>query len=235
LKPSNTDDVDRNGIPWISFIFIGPAPVEMKILASAESGKQKNETDGDNLKVLVNGKIIQNKEASTSDRYKNFYFSGDQLNGNTKKLTLTENDLVTLENSVELWHDKSPRLESINIKLSDKQDLIRPLGTVLQKQPYYLFFQGASNLSEISGLKYTALFLRNSLKQKPVNLHYSYKHEIVELIKSENSYKTLISLIKRRIETGEEKGEIFPGSTEETSIAFNDSADLHFALHGVKK
>jgi len=42
-------------------------------------------------------------------------------------------------------------------------------------------------------------------------------------------------LIKRRIETGEEKGEIFPGSTEETSIAFNDSADLHFALHGVKK
>ena len=56
----------------------------MEIIASGRSGKQKDSTDGDNLKVLINGKIIQNEEAPTSDKYKNFYFSGDQLNGNKK-------------------------------------------------------------------------------------------------------------------------------------------------------
>jgi len=235
LKPNSIEDVDRAGIPWMSFVFIGPAPAEMKIFASAESGKQKGSTDGDNLKILVNGKIIQNENAPTSDKYKNFYFSGDQLNGNTKEFTIAEKDFANLENSVELWYDGNPKLMSVKVKLSDKQNLEDLLGNSLHKKPYYLLFQSASNLAEVANLKYTALFLRNSLKQSPVNLHYNYKHEIVELIKAENCYKSLVDLVKKEIDAGNQNGEIFPGSTPETSIAFSNSTDLYFSIHGIRK
>jgi len=235
LKPSNTDDVDKNGIPWISFIFIGPAPRKMEIIASGRSGKQKNKTDGDNLKVLVNGKIIQNEEAPTSDKYKNFYFSGDQLNGNTKELTITEKDLVTLENSIELWYDQNPTIHQIEIKFSENYtNLSKFSDGSMQKDFVYLTLHSFIHFMRFINRNYTADFMQNAISQNPKSLVFGEKSRLTKLIRKDTEYQKVIHLIESEINTGQLSGEIFTGGTPEDTIIFN-SGDLYSAIHGIKK
>ena len=235
LKPSSIEDVDRSGIPWMSFVFIGPAPVEMKILASAESGKQKNETDGDNLKVLVNGKIIQNKEASTSDKYKNFCFSGDQLQGNKKTLNLKGSDFVSLENSIEIWYDKNPTIHQINIELSESYTNLSEISEAsFQKDFVYLSLHAFAHFMQVSQEKYTSEFMRNAISQNPRDLVFGDKSKLTILIKKDAEYQKVIHLVENEINNGQLSGEIFAGSTPENTVIFN-SRDLNTAIHGIKK
>ena len=57
--PFQNIKLDKNGLPWISFIFLGIKPKDFFISSFCKSAKQKNGTDGDNLKVILNGKILE--------------------------------------------------------------------------------------------------------------------------------------------------------------------------------
>lgn len=235
LKPSNTDDVDRNGIPWMSFIFIGPQPKTLQLEASAQSGKQKNETDGDNLKVLVNGKIIQNENAPTSDKYKNFYFSGDQLQGSIKALTLGTDHFISLENAVEIWYDKNPTIHQLEIELSEGYTNLSEFSdSSLQKDFIYLSLHAFVHFMQIVRLKYTAEFMQNAISQNPKNLVFGNRSKLTKLIKKDKEYQKVLHLVENEINNGQLSGAIFTGSTPENTIIFN-SWDLYSAIHGIKK
>lgn len=235
LKPSNTDDVDRNGIPCISFIFIGPQPKVFEITASAQSSKQNNKSDGDNLKVLLNGKIIQNKKASTSDKYKNFYFSGDQLQGSANTLTLGADHFVSLENSVEIWYDQSPTIHQIEIEFSENYTNLSGFSdNSTQKDFIYLSLYAFVHLMQIDRKKYTAEFMLNALSQNPKNLVFGERSKLAKLIKKDEEYQKVLRLIKNEISNGQLSGAIFTGSTPESTVIF-DSRDLDSAIHGIRK
>ncbi len=235
LKPSNTDDVDRNGIPCISFIFIGPQPKVFEITTSAQSGKQKNNTDGDNLKVLLNGEIIQNKEASTSDKYKNFYFAGDQLQGSANTLTLGADHFVSLENSVEIWYDQSPTIHQIEIEFSENYTNLSGFSdSATQKDFIYLSLHAFVHLMQVSRRKYTANFMQNAISQNPKNLIFGNRSTLAKLIKKDEEYQKILQQIGNEINNGQLSGEIFTGSTPENTLIF-DSGDLSSAIHGIKK
>ncbi|PJA41121.1 hypothetical protein CO178_00890 [candidate division WWE3 bacterium CG_4_9_14_3_um_filter_34_6] len=235
LNPNNVQEVDRSGIPWMSFLFIGPQPRIFDIEASAQSGKQKNSTDGDNLKILVNGKIIQNEKAPTSDKYKNFYFSGDQLQGNKKVLTLKGNDFISLENSIELWYDQNPIIHQLDIGFSEIYTNLSEISSgSLQKDMIYLTLQAFTNIVQVDRRKYTAEFMRNAISRNPKNLVFGNKTNFVKLIRKDPEYEKVISLVKSGINNDQLSGEIFTGSTAENTIIFN-SHDLDSAIHGIKK
>ena len=235
LKPSNTEDIDRSGIPWISFIFIGPAPRKFELNASAQSGKQKNETDGDNLKILLNGKIIQNEKAPTLDKYKNFYFSGDQLGGAKEVLTIENENFVSLENSVEIWHDQSPTIHQIDIEFSENYtNLSEFTDGSMQKDFVYLTLHSFIHFMRFINRNYTADFMQNAISQNPKNLVFGEKSRLAKLIRKDTEYQKVIHLIESEINTGQLSGEIFTGGTPESTIIFN-SGDLYSAIHGIKK
>ncbi|PIR42490.1 hypothetical protein CO058_03715 [candidate division WWE3 bacterium CG_4_9_14_0_2_um_filter_35_11] len=235
LKPDNANDVDRSGIPWMSFIFIGPAPRNLEIIASAQSGKQKSSTDGDNLKVLVNGRIIQNEKAPTADKYKNFYFSGDQLQRSTKTLTTKGESFASLENSIEIWYDQNPTIQQMNIEFSENYSNLSELSDAsFQKDFIYLSLQSFSNIMQIAKMKYTAEFMRNAISRNPKNLVFGNRSKLAQLIKKDSEYKKIITLIKEKIKNGLLIDEIFTGNTPENTIIFN-SWDLYSAIHGIKK
>ena len=235
VTPEGTANTDREEIPLISFVFLGPTPKEFKISASGQSGKQKNDTDGDNIKILLNGEIIKNEVSPTSDKYKNFYFSGDQLKSTNKELTFTSTDFKSLENSIEVIYDQSPIINNIDIKFTkDYENLKELLDESAQKNDLYLLFHSLCNILQISQLKYTSQFLRNSLNQKPKNLHYTNNTNLAKKVKKDTAYEKIVELIKEEIKNGRLSGEIFPGNTNETNIKL-ESFDLKTSVHGIKK
>ncbi len=112
---------DVHGIPWKAFIFAPDFPVVRlaDITATAQSGKQKGTTDGDNIKLYVNGRIVHNPKAPTSDKYKNFFFSGDLSQGRKESLMISGKDLLLNDQdvSLELWYDATPLLDRVKIEL----------------------------------------------------------------------------------------------------------------------
>ena len=118
---------DRKGIPWRSMIFLGMRPKNIHIYANCKSAEQKHSTDDDNVKIVINGKILQNLEAPTADRYKNFYFSGNLDKGITKKLDIETSCLTGFENSIEIWYDETPLFGAIEISLFSEDNLERYL------------------------------------------------------------------------------------------------------------
>jgi hypothetical protein len=109
-----TIPTQKKGIPWKSFVFAGIRPEKVIVYANCKSGMQKATTDGDNVKIILNGSIIQNIIAPSSKKYKNFYFSGDIDKGITQKLQIDKN-FGNYENAIEIWCDESPIVGSIEI------------------------------------------------------------------------------------------------------------------------
>lgn len=116
LKVAGTN---QKGIPWRSLIFIANRPERIGIYANCKSAKQKNSTDGDDIKIIVNGHILQNQKAPTSNKYKNFYFAGDLDKGRTQSLIL-QNCFGYYENAVEIWYDEAPIFGVIEVFLSNQ-------------------------------------------------------------------------------------------------------------------
>ncbi|MDA1209041.1 MAG: hypothetical protein O2904_03350 [bacterium] len=121
---------DVHGIPWKTFVFApGFNIVKLAdISANTESGKQKGGTDGDNIKVYVNGQIVGNPKAPTSDKYKNFFFSGDLSQGKKEALMIPGRDFLFNEQdvSIELWYDETPLLETVKFELDSKTAYEQP-------------------------------------------------------------------------------------------------------------
>ncbi|MDZ4217267.1 MAG: hypothetical protein U1C97_03035, partial [Candidatus Gracilibacteria bacterium] len=118
LKPDPSVETRRNGIPWMSFIFLGARPKLFLIEAICWSASQKPESrDDDNIKIVVNGKILPNPQASTSKRYQNFFMSGNLSQGVSETLQLTSSSFEDFENTVELWYDEEPIITRLAIEL----------------------------------------------------------------------------------------------------------------------
>ena len=120
IQPKESIDIDEKCIPWLGFVFLGVKPKDFKISATCKTATKDN-SDGNNVKVVANGRILKNEQAPTSRKYKNFYFSGDLDKGDKKNLELSPNKFLNVENSVELWYDQSPKI-GISFKLFEKDN-----------------------------------------------------------------------------------------------------------------
>jgi hypothetical protein len=124
FETAKLNDVNRQGIPWKSFIFLSK-PKKLIITARCLSAKIKGGTDGDNIKIMINGQPVQNPHVSPdADKYKNYYFSGDLVQGAFEEFVLTKfpdnqaclPKLKCRQDGVELWADCEPFLERVEVE-----------------------------------------------------------------------------------------------------------------------
>lgn len=99
-----------------------------KIVSIKRTVKQKGGTDGDNIKVYVNGQIVHNPQAPTSDKYKSFFFSGDLSQSKKETLMIPGRDFLLNEQdvSIELWYDETPLLETVKFELEARTAYEQP-------------------------------------------------------------------------------------------------------------
>lgn len=243
LKPSENILTDKNGIPWLSFVFLGIPAKYMTLGVNTKSAKTKDGSDGDNLKVVISGKILQNKKSKTAYKYKNFYFSGDLKEFDVltidKKLLSKE---LAFENAIELWYDETPEISELKIVFFDDEEFLRHLKSVglvnLRKQilswAYFSILYFKSILK-----KYSAQFLIHALKKNPKALIFKSDDRIVTKVKKDLVYKKIIAKLTEKIRADNLNGEIWPedfkGNPEiKNKINFN-SYDLATSLHGIWK
>lgn len=231
LKPPEKIESRQKGIPWLSFIFFGSHIKNILLDVNTRSAKEKGTTDGDNLKVVVNGKILQNKKASTSRKYKNFYFSGDIKSSGI--LSILDKDLsapFAFENSVELWYDEKPELTKLQISFFDTETSLEELKPLIDLRKYVL---RVVNLSlfyfRYSDRIYSEKFLKHSLEKNPQSIEFRSNHPIVRKIKADPVYAKIRKTIKGRLDNGILEGEFYPKDFNFTSF------DLATSIHGVKK
>jgi hypothetical protein len=241
LKPLKSIENKSKGIPWLSFVFLGSQTKSFTLGVNTKSAKTKGSTDGDNLKVVVNGEILNNKEAKTSKKYKNFYFSGDLKEFDV--LTITNENIsnpITFENAIELWYDETPEILSLNIDFFDNQAFLESLESIVDLKNYI------TNLVNkiifyfmITGQSYSEQFIRYAIEDNPDSLVFNCNDPIVKLIKKDSTYKKITEKLKEKIENGILEGEIWPNDFKHDKemkghINFN-SSDLVNSIHGIKK
>lgn len=245
LRPPENIATDRDGIPWTSFVFLRVHPKGFKIIANCLSASQKNGTDGDNIKVIINGKILPNPDAPTSRTYKNFYFSGDQMQGQSKTLELKPEDLDFTENAMELWYDETPILEKLQINFfAHEVDYLKTLEKAFIKDPEGVRqkelkkWQWRAAVGKKTGLKYSSKLLLHSLQENPPEVVFESNDSFVtELKKDKKNFKKVLNLIEEKLRKGELEGEMAMGG-EGDEINFGNrltKPDLYLAIHGIKK
>lgn len=234
LEPSEKIESTKEGIPWIGFVFVGTHAKSMLLDVSTKSGKEKGGTDGDNLKVVINGDILQNEKAQSSKKYKNFYFSGDVKQPGI--LLISDKDLskyLVFENSIELWHDQKPKINSLEINFFDTEKFLKELKEIDLRKYVLKMANAAVFLFQIKNSPYSAKFLKHSLEEHPSSLVFKPNHPIVSKVKADPVYKKILKKLKEKITNGMTAGEILPTDIE-GGISF-DSADLNTAIHGIRK
>ena len=236
LKPSSNVETNRKGIPLCGIIMLGVKAVQFSIASTVQSALQKGGSDGDNLKVIVNGEIIINTNAPTSPKYRNFYFSGDLNKGKSQVLSILPEKFEFIEDSVELWYDQEP---SAYVKIELEKDPKRWLQKASRavKSRYYRSFAWALwGVFKTALLKYPSDLLKNALKSSPPNLSFGPRTELVKLIKAEPEYQKILNIITTSIKTGTLEGQLNLGDTKNnTDVSFYESMNLKYALHGIKK
>jgi len=235
LEPQEKIDSDQKGIPWLSFIFLGTRPKNILLDVSTKSAKEKSSTDGDNLKVILNGKILKNKQAPNSKKYQNFYFSGDLKS--TEILSITNYDLsksLAFENSMELWYDQMPKINSLKIDFFDTEQFLKEYVELVDLRYHILFYVGIVLVYFKATSKfYSEKFLQHSIEENPSIIVFKANHPIVRNIKDDPTYNKILEKLKRKIAENILEGEIWP---EDLGGKINfDSADLATAIHGIKK
>lgn len=231
VSPDEKIDTDKKGISWRSFVFLGLKPKDFEISAICESST-KEKSDGDNIKIVINGKILQSEKAPTSLKYKNFYFSGDLNKGKREKLQLSPNKFLQVENTVELWYDQSPKVD-ISFKLFDNDnEYLQKLDNFNDKKASIrnkLNF-GALLLEVFRpDLEYTRKFLLYSISEKATDLKFGDSDSIAKKIKADIAYNKIKKIVIDDIRKGNMQAEI----NVEGIIAF-ETGDLFGALHGLK-
>lgn len=231
LNPPENIESKQKGIPWLSFVFVGTHAKNILLDVDTKSAKEKNKTDGDNLKVIVNGKILQNEKASSSRKYKNFYFSGDIKS--TGILSINDENLsnpLAFENSIELWYDQEPVINSIQIGFFDAKKFLEELDLLNYLSNYILNVANLSRIHfKITGRTYSRKFLDHALEPNPSNLIFKSNHPIVKKIKADPVYEKIRELIKEKLDAGIMEGQINP-----SDLVF-ESFDLDYSIHGIKK
>lgn len=241
LKPTEKIKSERKGIPWLSFVFLGSHTKTFSLGVNTKSAKTKNSTDGDNLKVTVNGKIIQNPHASKSHKYKNFYFSGDIKEFDV--LTITHEDLsnpLAFENAIELWYDEEPEILNLRVEYFNNEDFLERLKKIVNLKDYVLNRAHlAINSFRISGKVYSASLLEHALEINPLPLIFESDNPITRKVKDDPIYEKILIKLRERIGMGDFDGEIWPEDFKDDKdiqgrINFN-STDLATAIHGIHK
>lgn len=241
LKPSENIKSASKGIPWLSFVFLGSHTKSFVLGVNTKSAKAKGNTDGDNLKVFVNGKILNNEQAQTSKKYKNFYFSGDLKEFDF--LTITNENLnnpIAFENAIELWYDEEPEIFSLNILFFDNQEFLESIKSMIDLRSYIMTIVYAIiAYFKAFNKPFSAQFIRHSIEDNPSALIFHSNDALVKLIKKDTSYNKILEKIKEKIDNEILEGEIWPkdfkyDETMKGQINFN-SPDLATALHGIKK
>lgn len=235
LKPLEKIESNKKGIPWLSFVFLGVHGKNISLNVDTKSAKEKENTDADNLKVIINGKILQNEKAKTAPKYKNFYFSGDIKS--IGLLSIEDKDLsnpLAFENSLELWYDEEPKINSLKIKFFDNEEFLKELEPLVDLRKYVLsclWFAVSCFYSSFQ--PYSAKFLIHATESNPKPLIFKSNHPIVKKIKSDPAYDKILKILNKRIKEGVLEGEIWPEGIN-GGIKF-ESYDLANSIHGIKK
>lgn len=241
IRPPEKIKSTRNGIPWLSFVFLGAPSKNITLGVGAKSAKTKGGTDGDNLKVVINGRTLPNVQAPTSDKYKNFCFSGDLKEWDV--LTLTDEQLakpLAFENAVELWYDGEPEITEMKIGFFDNKAFINNIKSLTDLRSHILNrVYAIVAYFEIFKKSYSAQFLRHAIEDNPTTLVFDENDPIAKQIKADPVYQKIVQNLKEKIKGGVMEGEIWPEDFKTDprlngQINFN-SDDLATALHGVKK
>lgn len=241
LKPSENIKSKSKGIPWLSFVFFGSQTKSLVLGVNTKSAKTKGSTDGDNLKVVVNGKIWNNELAKTSKKYKNFYFSGDLKEFDI--LTITNEDLgnpIAFENSIELWYDEEPEIFSLNILFFDNKKFMESIKKMVDLKSYIMkIVHAIIAYFEIFNKLFSAQFIRHAIEDNPSPLIFHSNDALAKQIKKDSTYNKIVEKLQEKIGNGILEGEIWPkdfkdDKTMKGQINF-DSPDLATALHGIKK
>ncbi|MFH1838653.1 MAG: cell wall hydrolase [Candidatus Kuenenbacteria bacterium] len=100
---------------WITIVLYNLGLNFLKIKALAKEGKkflffQKDDSD---LKLIINGEIQKNQEPKS---HKNWYWCNRILKGNSKTFE-KELNLKPNLHYIELWADRNPEIEEINLKI----------------------------------------------------------------------------------------------------------------------
>lgn len=236
LKPSEKIKNARKGIPWISFVFLGAQAKIFTLAVETKSAKRKGHTDGDNLKVVVNGKIQKNPHASESYKYKNFYFSGDIKEFDIFSAASKDlNDPLAFENAIELWYDEEPEISDLAIEYFDNKEFLERLKDFVDLRKYVLNRAHLTiNVFKLTKNKYAAQFLEHALEKNPKALVFQMGDPLIGKIRRDPAYEKIIAQLKKKISSGILNGEIWPDDFDDRHIDLN-SDDLKYALHGIKK
>lgn len=234
--PSNVIDVDKKGIPWLSFLFLGTKPKRFSITSIVRSAKQKFESDGDNLKVIINGKIRHNEKAPTSRKYKNFFFSGDLNKGRLETLELKPSDFDLFEDSVELWVDENPRT-TINLELFDglNEWLDKGIPERIKLRLYDAMIKRLIRAFTVLRYEHAGRFLHHSCSPNPSKLVFDNNSSLVKKIKSDEAYENIAKIVKQQIREGHLEGEVHLGDERQDLNVNFRQGDLKYSLHGIKK
>lgn len=235
LKPSEKIKSERKGIPWLSFVFLGAQTKIFTLAVNTKSAQRKGNTDGDNLKVIVNGKIQKNPYASNSYKYKNFYFSGDKREFDIFSITSSElAEPLAFENTVELWYDEEPEIESLTIEYFNNKEFLEDLKELFDLKEYVTDrAHMAISYFKFKNRTYSAQLLEHALEINPHALIFESNHPLVKKIKDDQVYKNILKKLKEKISNGNLNGEIWPEEIE-GEIIF-DSPDLATSIHGISK
>lgn len=245
LKPPQNIPSDENGVPWMSFIFLGGPPKNVILKVKTESGKIKGTKDGDNLKIVVNGAILKSPIASTAPKYKNFYFSGDLRKQDI--LTISHAQLsrpLTFENSIELWYDEMPEIVNLEIRFASHEEIIEYLRSEgadikILKEQVKDIAERALKFFRFFRKEYSAKFLEHALKSDSPPLIFNANDPLAQKIKKDPIYGKILVKIKEKITLGTFNGEIWPEDFKDDpgmngEINF-DSEDFKTSIHGVRK
>ncbi|MCX6800126.1 MAG: hypothetical protein NT091_03200, partial [Candidatus Falkowbacteria bacterium] len=114
--PEDSPAEDGNLHPWITIILANLGLNNLKIQASAQ--KYSWLKDGDDLKLIIDGNIVKNPDTLL---HKNWFWCGGILEGAIKEFNQNLN-LDKKLHYIELWADKMPRIEAINLKVDKIED-----------------------------------------------------------------------------------------------------------------
>ncbi len=110
--PEDNPAEDGNRRPWITIILVSLGLKNLKIQASAQ--KSPWPKDSDDLKLIIDGNIVKNPATLL---HRNWFWCGGILEGAIKEFNQDLN-LDKKLHYIELWADKMPRVETINLKIN---------------------------------------------------------------------------------------------------------------------
>jgi len=133
VPEDNNPAEDGNRRQWLTIVLINFSLKSLSISAKAEKRKK----DDDDLKLIIDNKIQKNHEASA---HKCWYWCGRTLKGRKKEFN-KELNLSRGLHYIELWADRTPRLERIDLDLGEETEN----GTIRPKPYIYKGVTGAED------------------------------------------------------------------------------------------